>query len=554
MRELNDERLAILEQLASRENLPLLLSRRFAFIPSRRDWNDRVAKLLDEWIAKAEPSDTPNAAWTILTKPKRATAKVIARWFDTFRGGTDLPAQAAAHRLLALGKKLPVEPVRELLGGYARQSVDTSVAPTGAAPDGPRSGERSYEPWRLSALVRMAAATQDQSLAEPLDQLLRGLIDHVSGREQVEAFANLVTALRQLDNRRGHRTAAVANMVFWTERWDDTAPGQFPWCSINNSISLDAADCSALLTSARNPSSAGPPHAADSADEAEQAASPGRNAAEHAPAARPATAADPRDARAAVYFLQAWGSGVTFTAGTNSSPIQLSPEAAAAFCDLAAAEADPDWRLRFARAAVKAGVVSLLPWLARAADLPETAERQLAIYHSAHGRIVERHLAFFLRAIGFLTRQLLNDNQLAAAQPGIEALEKRRPLLASRTAFPGRPESDSPGLEAHRPDDVPDRSIIIGLVTGLGYLGDWQPLLEQLGPGEPWLHRAAKNVFNYWVPGPLAKSPDQERERAAVWIAHRLHRGGLSPQVRSTLQEILARLEQNLGHHIRPDT
>ena len=34
MRELNDERLAILEQLASRENLPLLLSRRFAFIPS----------------------------------------------------------------------------------------------------------------------------------------------------------------------------------------------------------------------------------------------------------------------------------------------------------------------------------------------------------------------------------------------------------------------------------------------------------------------------------------------------------------------------------------
>ena len=99
----------------------------------------------------------------------------------------------------------------------------------------------------------------------------------------------------------------------------------------------------------------------------------------------------------------------------------------------------------------------------------------------------------------------------------------------------------------------PDRSIIIGLVTGLGYLGDWQPILEQLGPGEPWLHEAAKNVFAHWVPGPLAKSPDQERERAAVWIAHRLHRGGLSPEVRSTLQEILADLEQKLGRHIRPD-
>ena len=399
----------------------------------------------------------------------------------------------------------------------------------------------------------MAAATQDKSLAEPLDQLLRGLIDHVSGREQVEAFANLVTALWQLDNRRGHRTAAVANMVFGTERWDDNAPGQFPWLPIGDSISLDAADCSALLTSDRNPSSEGPPYTADSADESEQAASTVRDADKHAPAARPATAADPRDARAAVFFLQAKGGGVTFTAGTNSSPIQLSPEAAAAFCELADMEADPTWRLRFARAAVTAGVVSLLPWLARTADLPETTKHECLTWHWVHGSIVERDLASFLRSIGFLTRQLLNDNQLAAAQPGIEALEKRRPLLASRTAFPGRPESDSPGLEAHRADDVPDRSIIIGLVTGLGYLGDWQPLLEQLGPGEPWLHQAAKNVFANWVPGPLAKPPDQERECAAVWIANRLHRGGLSPEVRSTLQEILADLEQNLGHHIRPD-
>jgi hypothetical protein len=75
----------------------------------------------------------------------------------------------------------------------------------------------------------MAAATEDESLVEPFDRLIRGLIDQVSGREPVEAFANLVTGLCQLDNRHGHRTAAVADMVFWTELRDDSAPGQFPW-------------------------------------------------------------------------------------------------------------------------------------------------------------------------------------------------------------------------------------------------------------------------------------------------------------------------------------
>jgi hypothetical protein len=169
------------------------------------------------------------------------------------------------------------------------------------------------------------------------------------------------------------------------------------------------------------------------------------------------------------------------------------------------------------------------------------------------GPVARRHLADFLRAIGYLTRQLLNDNQREAAQPGIEALKERRPLLKSTMTLQGGRESESTGLEAHCKDAAPDRSIIIGLVTGLGYLGDWQPLLEQLGLGEPWLHQAAKNVLRHWVPGPLATAPDQERERAAVWIANRLQRPGLPPEVRSTLHEIHAALEQKLGRHIRPN-
>ncbi len=97
---------------------------------------------------------------------------------------------------------------------------------------------------------------------------------------------------------------------------------------------------------------------------------------------------------------------------------------------------------------------------------------------------------------------------------------------------------------------MPHRSIAVGLVTALGYLGDWEPILTQLGPGEPWLHKAARNVFEHWVPGPLAENPDGERQRAAEWITQRLRRADLPAEVRSTLNQIKADLEQKLGHHI----
>ena len=114
--------------------------------------------------------------------------------------------------------------------------------------------------------------------------------------------------------------------------------------------------------------------------------------------------------------------------------------------------------------------------------------------------------------------------------------------------------SESPAAVSASPESqaatVPDRSIIAGLVTALGYLGDWEPILCQLGPGEPWLHKAARNVFEHWVPGPLAEKPDGERQRAAEWITQRLKRADLNAEVRSTLNEIKADLEQGLGRHI----
>ena len=95
------------------------------------------------------------------------------------------------------------------------------------------------------------------------------------------------------------------------------------------------------------------------------------------------------------------------------------------------------------------------------------------------------------------------------------------------------------------------RSIVAGLTTALGYLGDWEPILTHLSPGEPWLHRAGVNVFDKWVPGPLAAEPANEQERAARWILRRLRDNpNLPAQVRSTLNQIKDRLEIKLGRHI----
>jgi len=109
MGELNDERVAILEQLATPANLPLLLRRRFAYIVEWSEWNERVAELIDG-LSKDSPvgqaSSPPSTletcstkAWTILTEEPKDQPAAVARWSAAFRGPDELAALAAAHRL-----------------------------------------------------------------------------------------------------------------------------------------------------------------------------------------------------------------------------------------------------------------------------------------------------------------------------------------------------------------------------------------------------------------------------------------------------------------------
>jgi hypothetical protein len=250
----------------------------------------------------------------------------------------------------------------------------------------------------------------------------------------------------------------------------------------------------------------------------------------------------------AVFRLHASG-GSTFEASWGRRPIELSRGAQERLRELAEAEQDGLWQLRFGSAAVACHAATLVGWLVKTADSPEVAERRTETFHGTYGLIAERYLASFLRAIGYLTRLLLDEKRSAEAQRGVEALRQRKDVWLSAAERPVA-GNQAAGASAAAPVD---RSIVVGLISGLGYLGDWEPILTQLGPGEPWLHEAARNVFAYWVPGPLAEDREAEPQQAAEWITHRLARPDLPHEVRSTLQQIKADLEQKLGHHIWPD-
>ena len=150
-------------------------------------------------------------------------------------------------------------------------------------------------------------------------------------------------------------------------------------------------------------------------------------------------------------------------------------------------------------------------------------------WHYRYGPIIERRTADVIRSIGCLTRRLLDTERPAEAEASITYLDQKYASL--------------------RPDE--DRSIVVGLTTALGFLGDWEPILTHLGAGEPWMHVAARNVFEKWMPGPLVREPEGERERAVRWINLRLRANpDLPTEVRSTLSRIKDSLESWIGRHI----
>ncbi len=448
---LTDERVEILEQIATPERLPLLLRRRF-----RYRIHERVRKIVDRVSELGgEPPEEARTAWEILRED--GDDKAMERWWQHLRDGSGLDVLAAAHRLAALGEALDPASVRALLTA-------------------------DLDPDRLAAVAELCGATADAGLVEPVEELARSLVESVEGPAAVEAFTRLVAVLIGLADAPGRRLWALADMILYTPLDAEARPGFYPWRRLHSRVELKAEDCEALLTRGDD------------------------------------------DAKAAIFQLNAWGGGAVFVADQVLSPVEITEESLGCFREIAEREDDPAWQYRIATASAQLRATGLLPRLLDWANRPEIARSEIRIYHDKFGQLHERRLADVLRVIGYLARLLLDSDHAAGAADAVAFLHERAATLA----------------------DAEDRSIVVGCTTALGYLGEWEPILTHLGPGEPWMHEAAHNVFKYWVVKDLS-----ERERAARWIVHRLvQHQDLAPEVRSTLGKLLERLERDIGRHV----
>jgi hypothetical protein len=146
--------------------------------------------------------------------------------------------------------------------------------------------------------------------------------------------------------------------------------------------------------------------------------------------------------------------------------------------------------------------------------------------YPGYGVFEEPRTARILRIIGYLGRRAHDDGNYAAAADAYE--------LLSAFSVAGV----HPGIATAR-------------LVGLGYLGDWEPLLNGLSPTDNFAHLAAYNVVVKWTPGPYTPRWSEDLEAIARWIDRRLSMiRDMDPSVRSTLQEIKQGIETRLAHYV----
>lgn len=339
---------------------------------------------------------------------------------------------------------------------------------------------------RLSALATIVAKSGKTSLSTTVASLLRSSMRTIRGHEETEAWGKLCLALKNLDDRLANRTWVVGLFVFYHERLYAVRPGYFPLVSLEFDFSFDRDDYDALF------------------DEGGDAA------------------------KAAAYQLSFYGLGSLLKADSFFG-VRLSRSAVGKLNELAEDTHSASWQARLACAAAYAHSLDLLPWLVKIAGSNSNLVVQTnSIYDREFARTNEESLlAVVFRAIGALSRFLLDDNRRDEAEIGIAFLRKQyRNRFAQKT----------------------DPSIIAGLTTGLCYLGKWKPVLANLGEEFYYVHVAAENVFDRWIP--RGEEGIMERERAAQWIARRRIQAGVPPAVRDTLNRLHDKLCKELGRFI----
>lgn len=229
-------------------------------------------------------------------------------------------------------------------------------------------------------------------------------------------------------------------------------------------------------------------------------------------------------ARAAIFKMQTLGA-ITLLFAEKKTVTKLDTASVQRILSLAAKENHLKWQCFFAIAAVKSHTSELLPCLVTVVKNTSFWEDgTIKYYHWSYKTIEESWLAMIIRAIGYLARLLRDNNRTEEAKPAVELLHNQYHNLSKNT----------------------NRQIVIGLSTALGFLGEWKPILENLKPGEPWIHETARNIFNEWL-------PLSERIKATNWIIQQLKECNLEADVRSTFMKLKGDFEGEIKHYIPPD-
>jgi hypothetical protein len=335
---LQEERVAILEQLADPAHLELLLRRRFAL-----GIGDQVAWLLDQAAAATgEVPEPVRPAWAVLREPEPPDPSPRDRWLRLL-AEPDLPTGVAAvHRIVREDDLPEVEEVMALL-------------------------DPALEPAKLCALAALLNEYWDLEeeaegrLLDRADEVVRARAETAEGPEATEALACLVEAIRELDDGRGNRLAAVVDHRLRL-REEATQPNQFPWVATDDDTYLSPEDYRTLLVG--------------DADQME----------------------------AAVRQLRAFGDW-SLTRALPIDPIELDDEAIELLGRAAREEDDPMGQQQFAGAVAKVGAIGLLPWLLEIVDRPELAATSMQ--HDDTFAARERSArALVLLAIGCLARRV----------------------------------------------------------------------------------------------------------------------------------------------------
>jgi hypothetical protein len=181
---------------------------------------------------------------------------------------------------------------------------------------------------------------------------------------------------------------------------------------------------------------------------------------------------------------------------------------------------------RWSSAVAATNETRALPFIVRMASDPALATTIAKRSFRSTGFIEEPRIAAILRTVGYLGRKAHDDGDQNAASIAHQ-------LLSSVNVVDAHP------------------SVATARLLGLGYLGDWEPLLSALPPADDLAHLAAHNVVAIWTPGPYTPKLNEDPEAIARWIDRKLSATpDMDPSVRSTLQEIKHEIESKLARYV----